>query len=278
MLKGNVNHSVAFWCFSELASKWPWTLEEMCVRAKDLGIQSVELVDPEHWPTLRKYGLKCAITLNGVPGLFVRGFNNPGYQEQVIAATKERIDACAANSDVCQQVIAFTGYDLEDVNDPQSNKISREDGAKNCIKGLKRVANYAEIKGVIISLEMLNTRDSSHPMKGHPGYQGDDLDYMADIVRGVGSPFVGLLFDVYHVQIMHGDVIRRIRQYGDIITHYHTAGNPGRGELDEKQEINYPAVMQAIVQTGYRGFVGHEFIPTRDPETGLKEAVTVCDV
>ena len=132
---------------------------------------------------------------------------------------------------------------------------------------------HAEKKGVTVCLEHLNTRDDSHPMKGHPGYQGDDLDYVAKIIRAVGSPRVKLLFDVYHVQIMHGDVIRRIEQCKDIIGHIHTAGNPGRGELDDTQEINYPPIMKKLLAIKYAGYVGQEFIPTRDPKAGLAEAL-----
>ncbi|MBY0455823.1 MAG: TIM barrel protein, partial [Gemmataceae bacterium] len=125
--------------------------------------------------------------------------------------------------------------------------------------------------------EHLNTRDASDPMKGHPGYQGDDLDFVAGVLRKVGSARVKLLFDVYHVQVMHGDLIRRIEQTKDLIGHVHTAGVPGRGELDDKQEINFPAVIKKLVDVGYTGYLGHEFIPTGDPLAGLKQAVTVCD-
>jgi hydroxypyruvate isomerase len=143
---------------------------------------------------------------------------------------------------------------------------------------LAELARYGERKGVTIVLEQLNTRDDSHPMKGHPGYQGDDLDYCAEIVRRVNSPRVKLLFDIYHVAIMNGDVIRRLHQYRDWIGHVHTAGVPGRGELDDRQEINYPAVMRALLEIRYEGYVGQEFISTRDPAEGLAEAVAACDV
>jgi hydroxypyruvate isomerase len=144
---------------------------------------------------------------------------------------------------------------------------------------LKTLAAYAEKKGVTVCLEMLNTRDGTHPMKGHPGYQGDDLDYCAEIINAVGSKNVKLLFDVYHVQIMDGDVIRRIHQFKDIIGHYHTAGNPGRSELDDTNEINYVAVMGAIAETGYKGHVAQEFIPTWDDKIkALRHAVNLCDV
>ena len=128
-------------------------------------------------------------------------------------------------------------------------------------------------------LEHLNSEDDSHPMKGHPGYWGDDLHLCAELVKAVGSPSFQLLFDVYHVQIMNGDVIRRIGQYKDLIGHYHTAGNPGRRELDDAQEIYYPAVMRAILETGYEGYVAQEFIPTwKDPLAALRHAAKVCDV
>lgn len=166
-------------------------------------------------------------------------------------------------------MIAFTGM-REDIPD--------DVGATNCVEGLKQIANYAEQKKVTICLEMLNTRDDTHPMKGHPGYQGDNTEYCIDIVKRVGSSHVKLLFDIYHVQIMDGDVIRRIRQHKDLIGHVHTAGNPGRGELSDTQEIAYPAVMKALLEVGYRGYVGQEFIPTGDALAGLKQAVQLCDV
>ena len=165
-------------------------------------------------------------------------------------------------------VIAFTGF-REDIPDPV--------GARNCVNGLKKIVGYAEKKKVNLCLEILNSRVGVE-MKGHPGYQGDHTDYCMEIIKQVGSPRMKLLFDIYHVQIMDGDVISRIRQYKDYIGHYHTAGNPGRGELDDKQEINYPAIMKEIVKSGYKGYVGHEFVPTRDPLEGLTEAITLCDV
>jgi hydroxypyruvate isomerase len=141
------------------------------------------------------------------------------------------------------------------------------------------VIRDAEAKKVTLCLEHLNSRDDTHPMKGHPGYFGDDVDFCVDLIRKVGSPNFKLLFDIYHVQIMNGDVIRRIREYKEYIAHYHTAGVPGRGELDETQEINYPAVMRAILETGYEGYVAQEFIPTWDDRAlALRHAAQICDV
>jgi hydroxypyruvate isomerase len=274
-VKGNVKHSVVFWCFNAAGEKWD--ADTTCKHAKDLGCVSVELIDPEHWPTLKKYGLKCAIAGNGYPKAgFKYGLNNPRHAPAVVDSTKKRIDECADFG--CPSVIAFTGYAWPDPENPKSGEITREEGAKNCVAALKELAGHAEKKGVTVCVEHLNTRDSSHPMKGHPGYQGDDLDYLSGILRKVGSPRVKLLFDVYHVQIMHGDLLRRIDQNKDVLGHVHTAGNPGRGELDENQEIAYPAVMRKLLEIKYDGFVGHEFIPTRNPKEGLAQAVKVCDV
>ena len=260
--KGHINHSVAYWCFAEY-----WDLDKACQITKQLGGKSIELVGPKDFPTLKKHGLVCALAPNGTPDPpFVKGFNNPEYHNMIIAATRETIDACAEYN--FPNVITFTGY-REDIPD--------DAGARNCVAGLKKIIGYAEKKKVNICMEILNSRVDVE-MKGHPGYQGNHTDYCIDIIKKVGSPRMKLLFDIYHAQIMDGDIISRIRQYSDYIGHYHTAGNPGRGELDDTQEINYPPIMKEIVKTGYKGYVGHEFVPTRDPLEGLTEAITLCDV
>jgi sugar phosphate isomerase/epimerase len=272
---GRIKQSIVFWCFNTAGEKWD--VEKTCQVARDLGCVSVEIVPPADWPVLKKYGLTCAIAPNGMPGApFKKGFNNPRYHEEVIARTKDTIDACADAG--VPSVIGFTGYKWRDADDPKSGEISRDEGAANCVKALKQVVGHAEKRGVTLCIEHLNTRDDSHPMKGHPGYQGDDLDYLVGILRQVGSPRLKLLFDIYHVQIMHGDLVRRIEQNKDIIGHVHTAGNPGRGELDDNQEIRYPAVMRKLLDIKYTGYVGQEFIPTRNPVEGLREAVRLCDV
>ena len=274
-VNGRIHQSVCLWPFE--GSEWAWDLETLCAHAADLGLESVELLSPEQWPTVKKHGLTCAIAGNGVPAPpFVKGLNNPRYQASVIEATKQVMDACSEEG--IPSVIAFNGYKWNDAEDPESGEISRDEGARNTIAGLKELASYGEEKGVTVCLEMLNTRDDTHPMKGHPGYQGDDIEYCADIIREVGSPRAKLLFDIYHVQIMNGDVIRRIRTMADLIGHVHTAGNPGRNELHLKQEIHYPSVMEALVESGYQGYVGQEFIPTRDPLDSLTQAVRLCDV
>jgi hydroxypyruvate isomerase len=272
---GRIKQSIVPWCFELFGEKW--SVEKICQVAKELGCVSVELTMPENFPTLKKYGLTCAIgQINLSPDPpFLKGFNNPDHWPRVMKATEDCIDAAAAFG--CPSVICFTGYS-KDPNDPKSKLISPEKGAKNCVEGFKKIIGHAEKKGVTLCLEMLNSRETSHPMKGHPGYQGDHTDYCIDIIKRVGSPRLKLLFDIYHVQIMDGDIVRRIRQLREYIGHVHTAGNPGRGELDAKQEIQFPPIMQALVEIGYQGYVGQEFIPTRDPYQGLREAVALCDV
>jgi sugar phosphate isomerase/epimerase len=272
---GSIRQSLAYWCLN--ATDWQWDLDRICAAALRLGCPAVELVPPALWPEVRRRGLQNALAHNGMDNpVFAKGLNNPRYQEEVIARTKVEIDRAAEGG--VPNVIAFTGYKWQDADDPQSGEIPLAEGAANTVKGLAELARYAEPKGVTIVLEQLNTRDRSHPMKGHPGYQGDDIDYCAEIVRQAGSPSARLLFDIYHVAIMNGDVIRRIHQYGPWIGHVHTAGVPGRAELNDRQEINYPAVMRALLDAGYQGYVGQEFIPTRDPMEGLTQAVELCDV
>ena len=256
--KGRINQSVCYWCFEK-----HWDIEMTCKIAKRLGCKSVELVEPEHWPMLKEYGLVCAMANSH---WFDKGMNNPEYHDMCIKKMRDSIDACAEFG--FPNVITFTGF-REDIPD--------DVGMENCVKGYKKVVGYAEKKRVNLCLEILNSRVEIE-MQGHPGYQGDHTDYCMEIIKQVGSPRMKLLFDIYHVQIMDGDIITRIRQYKDYIGHYHTAGNPGRAELDNKQEINYKPIMEEIAKTGYTGYVGQEFIPRRDPLTSLKEAVALCDV
>jgi hydroxypyruvate isomerase len=276
--RGGVNHSIVHWCFQKY-----WDVEETCRVAKQLGCKSVELVAPQHFATLKRHGLACAIAGSHS---FTQGMNNPKYHAMCLEILRKSIDASAAAE--VPTVITFTGF-AQDTGDPAGGKhadlakmpknpavISPEDGIKHCVAGFKQIVGYAEEKKVNLSLEMLNSRVDIE-MKGHPGYQGDHIDYCLEILRQVGSPRLGLLFDIYHVQIMDGDLITRVKQCREFINHVHTAGNPGRGELDDLQEIHYPAVMKAIVDIGYKGYVGHEFIPTRDPLAGLREAVRKCD-
>ena len=256
--KGRVRQSLIYWCYQ---SYWP--VEQMAQVASQLGCRSIELIDPEHWDTLKRHGLTCAIA--GSHG-FVQGMNNLKYHPKCLDILRTRIDQCADFG--VSNVITFTGM-RED--------IPADVGMDNCVKGYRQIIGYAEKKGVNLCLEMLNSRVNV-TMKGHPGYQGDHTDYCIELIKRVGSERMKLLFDIYHVQIMDGDVISRIRQHKGFIGHVHTAGVPGRGELDMKQEINYPPIIEALLEAGYKGFVGQEFIPTRDPLGGLCEAVALCDV
>ena len=215
---------------------------------------------------MRELGLE--ISLVGSHS-FKKGPVNPDNHAHCAQKIREGIDNAVKFGS--KRVITFTGMREEGISDEQA--------AENCVTFWKSVIPYAEEKGILLCLEHLNSRDDTHPMKGHPGYFGDDVDFCVELIKRVGSPNMKLLFDIYHVQIMNGDVIRRIRQYKDVIGHYHTAGCPGRAELDDTQEINYPPIMRAILETGYDGFVAQEFIPTwDDPIKALRHAAEVCDV
>jgi sugar phosphate isomerase/epimerase len=277
-LLGNIRHSVVSWPFQLFGGEWD--LPTLCGHTRELGGGSVELVGPDGWATLAEFGLQCAIAPNGMPGApYEKGLNNLAYQDEVIEATRRTIELAAEAPIEVPSVIAFTGFTWKDIDDHSAGVIDPEEGFKNTVAGLKKLAAIAEPHGIEIHLEHLNSRVEEDDFRGHPGYQGDDIDYCADIIRAVGSPRVKLLFDIYHVQIMNGDVIARIREYGtELIGHIHTAGVPGRREIDDRQENNYPAIMRALVEIGYEGYVGHEFIPTRDPVEGLREAIKVCDV
>ncbi|TVS14567.1 MAG: sugar phosphate isomerase [Planctomycetaceae bacterium] len=248
------------WCFR------PMPAEQLARHAKAIGLVGIEGISADDYPAVRKLGLE--ISLVSSHG-FQRGPVNPENHEFCIQRLREGIDLAVQVQ--CENVITFTGM--------REPGIGSEQAANNCVECWKQVIDYAEQQGVNLCLEHLNSRDDTHPMKGHPGYFGDDVDFCVELIQRVDSPRMKLLFDIYHVQIMNGDVIRRIRQYKDVISHIHTAGVPGRGELDETQEIQYPAVIKALVELGYEGYVTHEFIPTwTDPIAGLRHAAKLCDV
>jgi len=258
MLHGRIRHSVVHWCFQ------PMSVEQLAIEAKKMGIQSVELVAPEHWPMLRQHGLTCAIASSHG---FARGWNHRENWDFCRESITRSIDASADFG--CPSVITFSG--MLDGIDP-------DEGVRNTIEGLKSVVPLAERRGVTLCLEVLNSR-VDEAMKGHPGYQCDTLEWALNVCEKIGSPRLKILYDIYHQQIMQGDQIVRIRKHHEWIGHYHTAGVPGRRELDDSQEIYYPAIMRAIADTGYQGFVGHEFIPTwNDPVAALRHAVQTCDV
>lgn len=260
VVNGRVRQSVMGWCFDPMD---PVTLAR---HAKRIGLEAIEGVPAESYPAITELGLK--ISLVDSHG-FARGpldRDNHPFVEQKLREGIDRAVKFGAPS-----VITFTGM--------TKAGISEQAARKNCLDCWRKVVPYAEEKGITLVLEHLNTRDDSHPMKGHPGYWGDDLELCADLIKAIDSPRFRLLFDIYHVQIMHGDLIRNIRRYHELVGHYHTAGNPGRGELDETQEINYPPVIQAILETGYQGYIAQEFIPTwDDPIAALAHAAKLCDV
>jgi hydroxypyruvate isomerase len=257
---GRVRQSVMGWCFKPMDAI---TLAGHCQR---IGLEAIEGIGSEHYDAVTQLGLK--ISLVGSHG-FANGPLDPDHHAEVEKKLRDGIDLAVKYG--APSVITFTGMSKAGISD--------EAARRNCLACWKRVLPYAEENKIVLVLEHLNSKDDSHPMKGHPGYWGDDLDLCADLVKAVDSPSFQLLFDIYHVQIMNGDLIRNIRRYHPIVGHYHTAGNPGRGELDDSQEINYPAVIRAIMETGYKGFIAQEFIPTSDdPIASLQQAFQVCDV
>ncbi len=257
-----IRQSASLWNFE------PLTLEELCAACVRLGLKSVELVGPETFPVLRRHGLTCAIF--GRHG-FSKGFAHIEEHNECVAACFKALDE--ASEFGAPNVITFSGF---------TRGIDRETGFRNMVEGLKKVAAHAEKRKVTLCLEMLNSRVNLS-MRGHPDYFCDDIDMSMEIVKAVSSSRVKVLFDIYHVQIMHGDVIRRIRQYAPWIGHVHTAGNPGRSDLDgADQELNYPVLMKTLLEVGYAGFVGQEFIPRgpkkEDKIRALEAAVRLCDV
>ncbi len=255
-----IRQSVMGWCFK------PMPMEELINACHAMGMPGVEGVSREHYPLIKKLGMDISLVSSHS---FSKGPNDPANQKMCEEKLRESIDVAVEFG--AKSVITFTGMSVKGLTVAQQEK--------NCVDLWKSVVGYAEEKGVTLCLEHLNSRVDSHPMKGHPGYLGDDVDHCVDLIKRVDSPNLKLLFDVYHVQVMNGDVISRINQYHPWIGHYHTAGNPGRGELDETQEINYPAVIRAIIATGYKGFLAQEFIPTWEDKLGaLRHGVKVCDV
>lgn len=259
---GRIKQSVVQWCFGRAPN--PIDVEALAVAVAPLGFKSVELVDPKFFPMLKKLGLVCAIT--GSHG-FVKGWNHLENHAECEEKITKSIHATADAG--FPSVITFSGM---------RQNLSDEEGKKNTIAGLKKVIGLAEEKKVTLCIEPLNTRVDIE-MKGHPGYQCDTVEWAVDVCKAIGSPRMKILFDIYHTQIMEGDVITRIKQFHEYIGHYHTAGVPGRNEIDDTQEINYPPIMRAIVETGYQGYVGQEFIPTWDDKlAALRHAAKVCDV
>ncbi len=254
-LKGNINHSVCRWCFNSIP------LEEFAKSVKEIGIKSIELTTPEEWKILQKYGLTSAIGTGPFANI-MDGFNDKANHEKLIKPYLDLISKAADNG--IPNVILFTG---------NKKNISDEEGLENIAVGVEKLVKHAEKVGVMLITELLNSKID------HLDYHGDRTLYGVKLVDKIGSPNFKLLYDIYHMQIMEGDIIRTITDYKDYIAHYHTAGVPGRHEIDETQELNYKAIMQAIVNTGFKGYVAQEFIPTHEDKiAALKEAVRICDV
>ncbi len=262
-LKGRINHSVCKWCYGSIP------LETFCKAASEMGLKSVELLELPDFPTLKKFGLTCAM-VSGVPGGIGSGLNRVENHDKILAFYEDVAPKVAAAG--FKNIICFSG---------NRAGMSNEQGLENCAKGLKRIAPVCEKHGVVAVMELLNSRVD------HPDYMCDHTAWGVELCKRVGSEHFKLLYDIYHMQIMDGDVIRTIRGDKDkgieaahpYIAHYHTGGVPGRHEIDETQELYYPAIMKAIVETGYKGFVAQEFIPARkDILASLRQGVGICDV
>ncbi len=252
-LKGRIKHSVSKWCYGKIS------LDDMCKACKEIGIESVELLGPDEWATVKKHGLVCAMC-NG-PDSIGYGWNRVEHHDKLVAAFEKAIPPVAEYG--YPNIITFSG---------NRKGMADEEGIKNCVQGLKRIVGVAEKNKVTIILELLNSKVD------HKDYMADHTAWGVEVCKQVGSERLKLLYDIYHMQIMEGDVIRTLQDNIKYIGHFHTGGNPGRNEIDETQELNYPAIMKAIVATGYKGYVGQEFVPKRDPLTSLRQAIQLCDV
>jgi hydroxypyruvate isomerase len=251
-LKGRIQQSVCRWCYGKMP------VEEVARHAAEIGLKSVELIGPDDWPAARKHGLICAM----VPSHPLhKGLSHVEEHEECLALIRKSVEKAAEAG--YPNVITFSG---------NRRGLADDAGIENCVKALKSVMGFIEEKKITLCMELLNSKVD------HKDYQCDHTEWGVEVVRRVGSPRFKLLYDIYHMQIMEGDVIRTIRKHHESIGHYHTGGNPGRNEIDETQELNYGAIMKAIVETGFTGYVGQEFIPKREPVASLRQAFQICDV
>ncbi|RYD70047.1 MAG: hydroxypyruvate isomerase [Sphingobacteriales bacterium] len=254
-LKGNINHSVCRWCFDTI------DMETLCIEAKKIGIKGIDLVGPKDWPTLKKHGLESTMC-NGAEINLIDGFNDETFHQTLIKNYSIMIPLVAAAG--YKNLICFSG-----------NRRGKDDetGWNNCVKGLKQILPLAEKHGVVLVMELLNSKIN------HKDYQCDKTAWGVELCKRLGSENFKLLYDIYHMQIDEGDVIHTIKENHRYIAHYHTAGVPGRNEIDENQELNYPAIMRAILGTGFKGFVAQEFIPKNANKlASLKQAISICDI
>jgi hydroxypyruvate isomerase len=254
-VKGRVNHSVCKWCYPKVG------LEDLCKAGKEMGLRSIELLTIDDFPVLKKHDLACAM-VSGVPGGIENGLNDPKNHDKIVDFFEQTIPKVADAG--YPNIICFSG---------NRRGMSDEQGLENCATGLKRIAGMAEKHKVTVAMELLNSRVN------HKDYMCDKSAWGIELCKRVGSERFKLLYDIYHMQIMEGDLIATIKRSHQYFAHYHTGGVPGRNEIDDTQEINYPAVMKAILDTGFKGFVAQEFIPKRpDVIASLKQGVTICDV
>lgn len=258
VLKGNINHSVCRWCYGDIP------LEEFCIAVKKMGIQAIDLVGPADWPVLKKHGLFSSMC-NGAEINLEDGFNDKRFHSQLIKNYSEMIPLVAKAG--YKNLICFSG---------NRRGIDNETGWNNCAEALKKLMPLAEKHDVILVMELLNSRVD------HKDYQCDTTAWGVELVKRVGSENFKLLYDIYHMQIDEGDVIRRIKDNHQYFAHYHTGGVPGRNEIDDSQELYYPAIMKAIIGTGFKGYVAQEFIPSGKAKeqqlAALNNAVSICDV
>jgi hydroxypyruvate isomerase len=254
-LKGRIKQSVCRWCYGKIP------LEELCRAARDMGLQSVELLEVKDFAAVKKHGLICAM-VSGVPGGITSGLNRLENHDRIVKYFQETLPVVADHG--FPNMICFSG-----------NRAGQDDeqGLENCAAGLKRIVPLAEKHQVTVCMELLNSKVN------HKDYQCDHTLWGVELCKRVGSERFKLLYDIYHMQIMEGDLCATIAEYHPYFAHYHTGGVPGRHEIDETQEINYPRVMQEIVKTGFQGFVAQEFIPQRsDALASLRQGVQICDV
>ncbi|MCU0333522.1 MAG: TIM barrel protein [Chitinophagaceae bacterium] len=254
-LKGRIRQSVCRWTYGHLS------LDELCVVAKEIGLLAIDLVGPKEWHILKKHGLDSSMC-NGAEISLTEGWNNPQYHATLIKNYTEHIELVSKAG--YKNLIFFSG---------NRRGMDDETGLKNTVDGIKKIAGLAEQKGVVLQLELFNSKVD------HKDYMADKSAWGIEMCKRIGSENVKLLYDIYHMQINEGDVIRTIKDHHQYFGHYHTAGVPGRHEIDETQELYYPAIMQAIVATGYTGYVAQEFLPTAaDKIAALRDAVRRCDV
>lgn len=257
-LKGNINHSACRWCYGKIP------LDDLCKAGKEMGLVALDLIDPKDFPTLKKHGLTVSMvnypSIDGLGGIN-KAFNRMEHHDKLVQAYEQQIKLAAENG--YQRVICFSG-----------NRAGLDDqkGLENCAIGLKRLMSFAEQHKVTLIMELLNSKRS------HKDYQCDHTAWGVELVKRVGSERFRLLYDIFHMQIMDGDVCDTIRENHQYFDHYHTGGVPGRAEIDDSQELNYPRIMKAIVDTGFKGYVAQEFIPKREPLVSLKQAIGICDV